>query len=61
MPDHKLIDIAGELVAPFETEKAYHFYDGKLTVWLPKSLCEWDKDAKEMTMEEWLAKDKGLI
>ena len=61
MPDSKLVDIAGELVAPFETEKAYRFYDGKTTVWLPKSLCQWDEDDKTMTMDEWLAMQKGLI
>lgn len=56
-----LVDIAGELVAPFETEKAYRFFDGTRTVWLPKSQCEWDADTKTMTMEEWLAKEKELI
>ena len=61
MPSFKstLIDIAGEVTA--QTEKAFRFFDGKLTVWLPKSQCEWDTDKKEMTMEEWLAKEKGLI
>lgn len=58
MPDH-LVDIAGEIRG--ETEKAYRFYDGKETVWLPKSQCEWYEDEKSMTMPEWLAKDKGLI
>jgi hypothetical protein len=59
--DRPLCDIAGELVSPFETEKAYRFYDGKVTVWLPKSQCEWDDLEKVMTMPEWLAKDKELI
>jgi hypothetical protein len=59
--DKRLCDISGELVQPYETEKAYLFNDGTRTVWLPKSYCEWDPDAKEMTMPEWLAKDKGLI
>jgi hypothetical protein len=27
-----LVDIAGELVTPYETEKAFHFYDGTTTV-----------------------------
>jgi hypothetical protein len=57
--DKSLVDIAGEIRA--ETEKAYLFYDGTRTVWLPKSQCEWDKDDKTMTMEQWLAKDKELI
>lgn len=56
-----LVDIAGELVKPFETELAYHFFDGSQTVWLPKSQCEWDADDKTMAMPEWLALDKGLI
>lgn len=54
-----LVEVSGEVRS--ETEKAYRFYDGKEYVWLPKSLCEWDKGAKEMTMPEWLAQDKGLI
>lgn len=54
-----LIDIAGELQG--ETEKAYRFFDGTKTVWLPKSQCQWDPDEKVMTMEEWLATDKELI
>jgi hypothetical protein len=56
-----LVDIAGELVTPFETDKAYRFFDGARTVWLPKSQCEWDPDDKTMAMPEWLAKDKELI
>jgi hypothetical protein len=61
-----LVDIAGELVTPYETEKAFHFYDGTTTVWLPKSQVEWDESDRKpfsgtMTMPEWLAKDKGLI
>jgi hypothetical protein len=56
-----LVDISGELVEPFETERAYRFFDGTRTVWLPKSQCEWDPDAKVMTMMEWLATEKELI
>ena len=55
----KLVDIAGELQG--ETDLAYRFFDGTRTVWLPKSQSQWDPDAKEMTMEEWLAKEKELI
>ncbi len=61
MTNRALVDIAGELVPPYETEKAYHFYDGATKVWLPKSQCEWDKEEKIMVMPEWLALDKGLI
>ena len=53
------IEIDGEVVS--ETADAYHFTDSDVTVWLPKSQCEWDQDRKEMTMPEWLAMDRGLI
>jgi hypothetical protein len=54
-----LVDIAGQIWD--ERPLAYRFHDGDLTVWLPKSQCEWDPDDKTMTMPEWLAKEKGLI
>ena len=59
MTPSELVDIAGEI--RHETEKAYLFYDGIKEIWIPKSQCQWDPDAKEMTMPEWIAKDKGLI
>ncbi len=58
---NKLTDIDGQLVPPYETEKAYRFYDGSTTCWLPKSQCEWDESARVMTMPMWLADDCGLI
>lgn len=54
-----LVDIAGEIRA--ETDKAYQFFDGIRTVWLPKSQCEWDQDDKTMAMPEWLAQERDLI
>lgn len=54
-----LVDISGEVEG--ETKLAYRFNDGTQVVWLPKSQCEWDQGAKEMTMPEWLAVDKGLV
>ena len=42
-----LVDVSGWV--EMETEKAYRFFDGTRTVWLPKSQCEWDKDTKTMT------------
>jgi hypothetical protein len=54
-----LHDIAGEIRG--ETEKAWRFYDGKVTCWLPKSQCEWDETSKTMTVPEWLAVDKELL
>lgn len=59
MAKKEIYDIAGEVRG--ETELAYKFYDGKTTVWLAKSLVEWDSSDKTMTMPEWVAKDKGLI
>jgi N-acetylglucosamine-6-phosphate deacetylase len=52
-----LIDIAVEL--KHETDKAYLVTDGSKDAWLPKSQCEYADGI--VTMEEWLAKDKGLI
>lgn len=54
-----IVDIAGEIYA--ETEKAFRFYDGKESVWLPKSQCQWDEPSKTMSMPMWLGKAKGLI
>lgn len=57
--NHDIIEIAGEIRG--ETEKAYRFYDGKVTEWVPKSQCEWDEKDKTMQIPEWLAMDKGFI
>ena len=54
-----LVDIAGEIQG--ESDKAFRFFDGDRTVWLPKSQVEWDQDAKTMAMPEWVAMDKELI
>lgn len=60
-PGNDLIDLAGEI--RHETERAFLFWDGtdKKPVWLPKSLCKWDEQSREMTMPEWIAIEKGLI
>lgn len=57
---NELIDIAGE-VYDTPSERAYRFYDGKTTEWLPKSQCDWDESKGIMTMPHWLAKEKGFI
>jgi len=57
--NHDIIEIAGEIKG--ETDKAYRFYDGKTTDWVPKSQCEWDEKDKTMQMPEWLAMDKGFL
>ena len=54
-----ILDLDGEVRG--ETERAWRFYDGRTTVWLPKSLCEWDAESKTMQVPEWLALNKGLI
>jgi len=54
-----LADVSGEIHG--ETEKAYRFFDGTRTVWLPKSMCEWDDQSHTMIMPEWLALEKELI
>lgn len=59
MPKKELADISGEIRG--ETAAAYRFFDGKTTVWLPKSQCQWDEDEKVMTMPIWLAKEKELL
>jgi hypothetical protein len=55
----ELVEISGEIQG--ETEKAYRFFDGARTVWLPKSQCEWDQENKVMVMETWLATEKELV
>lgn len=56
----ELADIDCEIIA--QTEKAYKIDVGRdEAVWIPKSQCQWDKDAKQMTMPVWLAIDKGLV
>jgi hypothetical protein len=57
--NHDIIEIAGELRN--KTEKAYQFYDGSKTVWIPKSQAEWDDHSQSMQMPEWLAMERGLI
>jgi hypothetical protein len=59
MSKYDLVDIAGEV--QHETEKAYLFFDGIRKVWIPKALCEYDPDTKEMTLPEWKAMELELI
>jgi len=53
-----LVDIPCEIRA--QTAKAVQVYDGKTTVWLPRSQIEIGDDGT-IAMPEWLALDKGLI
>ena len=55
----QLHDIEGEIKG--ETERAWRFYDGKTTDWVPKSLCQWNEESKTMTMPEWIALEKGFV
>jgi len=57
--NHDIIEISGEVQG--DSDKAYRFYDGKKTEWIPKSQCEWDTKDKIMQMPEWLAIDKGFL
>jgi hypothetical protein len=57
--NHDIIEIAGEIWGG--TEAAHMFFDGEVTVWLPKSKCEYDDVKKTMKMPEFLALEKGLI
>ena len=43
-----LVDIPGQVFEESGTEKAFRFHDGTITVWLPRSLCEWDPSDKTM-------------
>lgn len=61
----KLVDIDAEI--RHETDKAYLIWDGRedkdgnpIEVWLPKAKCQ-NNDDGTITVEEWLALDKGLI
>lgn len=54
----ELVDIEAEL--RHETPAAYRIYDGKNTVWLPKSQVEANNDGT-FTMPRWLAEEKGLV
>lgn len=53
-----LIEIHAKLL--IETERAYRITDGDKTVWVPKSIVEYDGDGV-FTMPEWIARDTGLI
>jgi hypothetical protein len=59
MSKREIIDITVEIRA--ETEKAYQVFDGKITVWVPKSQVEYDPDNKTIAMPAWLATDKGFV
>jgi hypothetical protein len=54
-----LVDITCEI--RHETAGAFLIFDGDKEVWIPKSIGEWDQDAKTMAMPERWALEKGLI
>lgn len=65
--DNRLIEIEGELTKPYDTEKAYHFFDGKTKAWLPKKLVEWHPSPRNghphlgtMVLPRWLAEERGI-
>lgn len=55
----EVVDIPGKV--KMQTSRAYLFFDGTLEAWVPKSQCQWDEDAKTMTMTMFVAEDKGFI
>lgn len=63
------VEIEGELVKPYDTEKAYHFeFDDGKTAWLPKSLVDWHPSPTTasrywgtMVMPRWLAEERGVV
>ena len=58
--NHDIITLDGTISA--ETAKAYRFSaDGARWAWLPKSQVEWDADAGEIKLPEWLAIEKELV
>ena len=58
--EDRLVDIACTIVG--ETERAYRIDHGDLkTVWVPKSLCEFDETSNTMTMPEWVAIENRII
>ena len=55
-----LVDVDVTLV--HETELAYLVTtDGDAEVWVPKSRCEYDPDAKQLTLKRSYAVEKGLV
>ena len=65
MADYDQVEFCGEL--RYETEKAYLIFDGSNEIWIPKSqvqeirqLSQRSQDF-EITIPQWLAKDKGII
>jgi hypothetical protein len=71
MTDSKLVELDGNLDVERPTALAYRFYDGRVHVWLPKSLCTWTPDhgavdelegeCGTMEVPEWLALRAGLL
>jgi hypothetical protein len=53
----EMIEISGEIRGA--TEKAVNFYDGRQTVWLPRSQVR-ETDGG-LLVPQWLAKKNGLI
>lgn len=60
-PDNEPVTI--ECSKLHETDKAWLIDDGDQQVWVPKSQCRMRQTGPtyELTLPEWLAKEKGLI
>ena len=62
----ELVEVTGEILINYPSQKAIRFYDGYRRVWLPRSQIEIEphEDGGRLsvvTMPEWLALKKGLI
>lgn len=58
-------EVTVDVTIRHQTDKAILAYDGKREVWVPKSQIRDLKMGKaktaQITIPEWLAKDKGLV
>lgn len=44
-----------------ETPYAILIETGSGTIWVPKAFADWDADEGILIIEEWLARERGLI
>lgn len=58
-PDNLVTLTYEELVA--QTPTAYQLKFGNKVLWVPKAICDLDKEESTATIHEWYAVDKELI
>lgn len=59
--DDNVVVIPGTRGLDSSSGKAVQFYDGRKTVWLPKSRVQWDGLSNTMTIPLWLARKSNLL